>query len=39
MERLVEEVSFDAPDRDGQTLTVDAAYVDQRLASLVQDED
>ncbi|MGH8455058.1 MAG: HslU--HslV peptidase ATPase subunit, partial [Nevskiales bacterium] len=39
MERLVEEISFDAPDRDGQSLTVDAAYVDQRLGSLAQDED
>jgi ATP-dependent HslUV protease ATP-binding subunit HslU len=39
MERLVEEISFEAPDRDGQSLTVDAAYVDQRLASLAQDED
>jgi ATP-dependent HslUV protease ATP-binding subunit HslU len=39
MERLVEEISFDAPDRDGQSLTVDAAYVDQRLGGLAQDED
>ncbi len=39
MERLVEEVSYDAPDRDGQSLTVDAAYVDLRLGSLSKDED
>ena len=39
MERLVEEISFDAPDRSGQVLKVDAAYVDQRLAGLAQDED
>jgi len=39
MERLVEEISFDAPDRNGQQVVVDASYVDQRLAGLSQDED
>jgi ATP-dependent HslUV protease ATP-binding subunit HslU len=39
MERLVEEISYDAPDRDGQSLTVNAAYVDQRLGDLSKDED
>ncbi|MDQ1362665.1 MAG: ATP-dependent HslUV protease ATP-binding subunit HslU, partial [Pseudomonadota bacterium] len=39
MERLLEKVSFDAPDRDGQTLHIDAAYVDSILGELVQDED
>ena len=39
MERLMEEVSFDAPDRDGQTLTIDGAYVDERLQDLAGDED
>ncbi|MDQ2696012.1 MAG: ATP-dependent protease ATPase subunit HslU [Pseudomonadota bacterium] len=39
MERLLEVVSFDAPDRAGQTLTVDRAYVDQHLGELIQDED
>jgi ATP-dependent HslUV protease ATP-binding subunit HslU len=39
LERLLEDVSFTAPDRDGTTVTVDAAYVDQHLADLVKDED
>ncbi|WP_207060628.1 HslU--HslV peptidase ATPase subunit [Motiliproteus sp. SC1-56] len=39
MERLLEEASFEASDRCGQTLTIDAAYVDQALQALSQDED
>jgi ATP-dependent HslUV protease ATP-binding subunit HslU len=39
MERLVEEVSFDAEERAGTTLTVDAAYVDSQLAEVVGDTD
>ena len=39
MERLLEEVSFDAASLAGQTITVDAAYVQQRLGELSQDED
>jgi len=39
MERLLDEVSFDAAHRSGQTVTVDAAYVDARLQALSQDED
>jgi len=39
MERLLDEVSFDAAHRSGQTVTVDAAYVDERLQTLSQDED
>ena len=39
MERLLEEISFSAPDRDGQTLVVDAAYVDAQLQELARDED
>ena len=39
MERLLDEVSFDAPNRSGQTLVVDAAMVDQRLAELARNED
>ena len=39
MERLLDEVSFDAAHRSGQTVTVDAAYVDERLQALSQDED
>ncbi len=39
MERLLDEVSFDATRRGGQTLTIDADYVDARLKALSQDED
>jgi ATP-dependent HslUV protease ATP-binding subunit HslU len=39
MERLLEEVSFDAADHQGQQVVVDAAYVDSHLDALVQDED
>jgi ATP-dependent HslUV protease ATP-binding subunit HslU len=33
MEKLLEDVSFDAEDRQGSTLVIDAAYVDAQLAS------
>jgi ATP-dependent HslUV protease ATP-binding subunit HslU len=39
LERLLETVSFEAADRGGQTVVVDAAYVDAHLGELVQDED
>ncbi|MCB2263162.1 MAG: ATP-dependent protease ATPase subunit HslU [Candidatus Thiosymbion ectosymbiont of Robbea hypermnestra] len=39
LERLLEEVSFNAADLDQTTVTVDAAYVDQHLAELAADED
>jgi ATP-dependent HslUV protease ATP-binding subunit HslU len=39
LERLLETVSFEAADRGGQTVVVDAAYVDANLGALVQDED
>ena len=39
MERLLETVSFDASDKSGTELTVDAAYVDEHLSELSQDED
>jgi len=39
MEKLLEEVSFDAEDRRGETLTVDAAYVDDHLASISRNTD
>ena len=39
MEKLLEEVSFDAEDRAGQTLMVDAAYVDRQLASIARNTD
>ncbi len=39
MERVVEDVSFDAPDRQDKTLVIDAAYVLERLDQLSRDED
>ena len=39
MERLLDEVSFDAPNRSGQTVTIDAAAVDAKLAELSRNED
>ncbi len=39
MERLLDEVSFDAAKLEGQTIRIDAAYVDERLAALSHDED
>ena len=39
MERLLDEVSFDAVKHQGQTVVIDAAYVDARLEQLSQDED
>ncbi|MDR2851654.1 MAG: ATP-dependent protease ATPase subunit HslU [Burkholderiaceae bacterium] len=39
MERLLDEVSFDAERLSGQTIVIDAAYVDARLDALSQNED
>jgi ATP-dependent HslUV protease ATP-binding subunit HslU len=39
MERLLDDVSFDATRLGGQTVVVDAAYVDARLADLSRNED
>jgi ATP-dependent HslUV protease ATP-binding subunit HslU len=39
MERLLETVSFEASDKSGMSITVDAAYVDEHLMELSKDED
>jgi len=39
MERLLDELSFDAPNRSGQTHTVDEAEVERRLGELARNED
>ncbi|HAU06001.1 HslU--HslV peptidase ATPase subunit [Pseudoalteromonas shioyasakiensis] len=39
MEKLMEEISFDASEKAGSTLTIDANYVEQHLGALVEDED
>jgi len=39
MERLLDEISFDAPNRGGQTLNIGAAEVDAKLGELAKNED
>jgi ATP-dependent HslUV protease ATP-binding subunit HslU len=39
MERLLDDVSFDATRLQGQTIEINAAYVDERLKALSHDED
>jgi len=39
MERLLETISYEASDKSGSHVVVDAAYVDEHLAELAQDED
>ncbi|WP_027390088.1 ATP-dependent protease ATPase subunit HslU [Chrysiogenes arsenatis] len=39
LEKLLEEVSFHAPDMAGTTLIIDRDYVDRKLRDLVEDED
>jgi ATP-dependent HslUV protease ATP-binding subunit HslU len=39
MERLLDELSFEAPDLGRQSVTIDEAYVDRMLADIVKNED
>jgi ATP-dependent HslUV protease ATP-binding subunit HslU len=39
LEKLLEDVSFEAEDRQGTTVVIDAAYVDSQLASIVRNTD
>ena len=39
LERLMEDISYDASDRSGDSITIDANYVSQHLDELVADED
>ena len=39
LERLLDTISYEAPDQAGKRYTVDSAYVDSHLAALVQDQD
>ncbi|QHM72930.1 HslU--HslV peptidase ATPase subunit [Mixta intestinalis] len=39
LERLMEDISYDASDRNGESITIDADYVSQHLDQLVADED
>lgn len=39
MEHLLEEISFNAPDSNGQSFTIDESFVNERLGELAQDQD
>ena len=39
LETLMEDVSFDAPGMGGQTVTIDAAYVREKLKDIIEDQD
>jgi len=39
LERLLDTLSYEAPDKDGSSVTIDRAYVDAHLGELVQDPD
>ena len=39
MERVLDEISFEAPEKKGQPFKVDAAYVQKMLAEIVKDQD
>jgi ATP-dependent HslUV protease ATP-binding subunit HslU len=39
MERVLDEVSFSAPDRSGETVKVDAGYVEARVGDLAKNAD
>jgi len=39
MEKLLEDISFDAPEMTGAKVVIDAEYVKNKLAPIVKDED
>ena len=39
MEKLLEEISFTAPDRGGETIAIDAAFVQERVGELAKNAD
>jgi ATP-dependent HslUV protease ATP-binding subunit HslU len=39
MERLLDEVSFDAPELSGRKISIDAGYVKKKLEEFLKDED
>jgi ATP-dependent HslUV protease ATP-binding subunit HslU len=39
MERLLDQISFEAPEMDGREVVIDAAYVRERLEPILQDQD
>ena len=39
IERVIEDISFDAPDHKGETIVIDAAFVSERVGEVAADED
>ena len=39
LEKVLEEISFEAPDAAGATIVIDAGYVEERLGDLARDTD
>ena len=39
MEKLLDEISFTASDKGGETLKIDAAYVNERVGELAKNTD
>ncbi len=39
IERILDEISFTAPDRSGEAVTIDAAYVEARIGDLAKNAD
>lgn len=39
MEKVLDEINFSADEHNGETITVDASYVDKQLTDIVQDQD
>ena len=39
LERLLDQVSFDAPEMQGREVVIDGGYVRERLESVLQDQD
>jgi ATP-dependent HslUV protease ATP-binding subunit HslU len=39
IERVIEEISFDAPDHSGETIVIDAPFVRERIGEVAADED
>ena len=39
MEKFLEDISFDAPDLEEKNIEIDAAYIQDKLKDIIQDED
>ena len=39
LEKVLEEISFDAPDKSGEKITIDKSYVQKNLGDIIKDKD